>query len=673
MNKTIAVLLLLLAVGAAATFLIVGGGDDAKPPELPSAGAPTPEVTEPEPGATLTAREEEPAQQERTPANAREQVWTDDSGASQAQGIKGQIVDPDGQPIADNIVYLVEGASGNLIEQLKRTQQGAIVPPVARTTTDANGNFSLGVERISSLTYEVRAISNTYVDHIIPNITVTKGRWFDAGVIKLERGGVLQGRVTIKGSSGLPAPNAKVMVKANSLIPTFTPTPEREDGLVAEVDHTGFYRIENAPHGAVTVAAVAPGYARIEKPGVMVNKHRTNETNFELPPGLSIAGVVRDEEQQPIANVKIEAMAMSTRTPSKNVTRSDRDGKFEIIGLVDGPYLLTAHAKGFVRWQYKPIRAGETDVDIVMERQGAARLRVYDKNNRLLTGRYRVAVKRYFPAHEATGNAMGSNVIEPHAVRPDRSGVGRVEGLDPGSYMFQVDHDGHARSFSEAFTIAQGQEEPLLDVHLNTGGNIQGLVLGSQGEPLAGVTVETLPNEYGDNPFTQMFGSVIPTKVTRTKTKTNAKGEYRVSLLNEAVYQLKFTHPDHSDTSIKGLEVVAGEVTSVTQISMSRGTIVSGVVRVDGAPTAQVKVTVNVMPEPGMDRNLLTTFEAITDNNGKFTLAKRVPPGRYQAMAARQTTPNPLLQIADFHKTKQEFSIANGQATYNLQINIASQ
>ena len=64
--------------------------------------------------------------------------------------------------------------------------------------------------------------------------------------------------------------------------------------------------------------------------------------------------------------------------------------------------------------------------------------------------------------------------------------------------------------------------------------------------------------------------------------------------------------------------------------------------------------------------------EAITDNKGQFIFSKRIPPGRYQAMAARQTLENPLLQIADFAKTKQEFTLSTGHAKYQLNIQINS-
>ena len=308
-----------------------------------------------------------------------------------------------------------------------------MLPPVAQARTDEGGYFKLGVERTASLVYEIRVISEQFVDHVIPNLTITKASWYDAGVIQLERGAVLQGRVSIKGSNGLPAPNARVMLKANTLIPSFTVIPEREEGIVAVTDSTGFYRIENAPPGAANVAAVAPGYARIES-GKVIQAARTNEVDFELPPGLSISGFVQggDEARSPIPNVKIEALAMTAKATTKNVFRSERDGSFEIIGLVDGPYMLTATAPGYVRWQYKPIRAGETDVEIILEKQGSGKLRVYDKNGRLVTARYRVSVKRYFPEHNATGSGMGSTVIEPRAIRPDRAGICHHRGAGSG-------------------------------------------------------------------------------------------------------------------------------------------------------------------------------------------------------------------------------------------------
>src|SRR5262249_25530301 len=127
------------------------------------------------------------------------------------------------------------------------------------------------------------------------------------------------------------------------------------------------------------------------------------------------------------------------------------------------------------------------------------------------------------------------------------------------------------------------------------------------------------------------------------------------------------------DVSLRDNEVTAGPPTKIKQLVMQRGTQVTGVVRVDGAPAGQTKVTVTAIPDPSIPGATLFTAESISDAEGNFVVPKRMPPGHYNIMAARQTLANPILQIADFHKTRQEFTLAPGQQTYNVQINIPSQ
>jgi hypothetical protein len=86
-----------------------------------------------------------------------------------------------------------------------------------------------------------------------------------------------------------------------------------------------------------------------------------------------------------------------------------------------------------------------------------------------------------------------------------------------------------------------------------------------------------------------------------------------------------------------------------------------------------VKVTITAMGDPQVTNPSLFNCNAITGNDGTFVMNKRVPPGRYQVMAARQTLPNPLLQIADYHRSKQEITLGQGQETFFLTIAIASQ
>ena len=63
--------------------------------------------------------------------------------------------------------------------------------------------------------------------------------------------------------------------------------------------------------------------------------------------------------------------------------------------------------------------------------------------------------------------------------------------------------------------------------------------------------------------------------------------------------------------------------------------------------------------------------KAVTDEQGGFVLPRRLPPGRYQATAARQG--NPFLMVVDHNKTKQEFTVGSGMTEYPIHFQITSQ
>jgi hypothetical protein len=241
----------------------------------------------------------------------------------------------------------------------------------------------------------------------------------------------------------------------------------------------------------------------------------------------------------------------------------------------------------------------------------------------------------------------------------------------PDPYALQINARGYAMAFSEPFTISVDADSPLVTVVLNEGGVITGQVVAAGGQPLPGVNVETRPNDLDDNPFTNMFASLIPSKVTRTQVQTDAKGQFEIKLLNPGRYQLKVTHPDYVETYKKDNEVIVGQTLNPPPIITPIGCVLAGVVRVAGKPTGQVKVSDNSKTDPNSPLQRTAGFqcEAFTDNDGRYVMPKRLAPGLYEVMAAQQTLPNPLLQIVQFQKSKQEISVgAQGQFTIDFNL-----
>ncbi|MCC6669679.1 MAG: carboxypeptidase regulatory-like domain-containing protein [Planctomycetes bacterium] len=666
-GKTLLVLVALLAA-AVGVYLLSTGGEPEAPSGVPHQSRPSEEPKEPNrpPAQTVTRQEPKPA---TTPSGRRELVDDQKQAASYKQGFRGRVVDPSGAPVVNAKVFLMEGPGANIFATLTAIQKGAVFPPIARTETNEQGQYVLGVEQVvPDKTFEIRVLSDRYCDEKVPGLSLKEEVWYDVPQIQLKAGISVRGVVTVAGSNGVPVANAEVAVKVNSAFPDLSPTPGRERGVTVRTDASGNYRMDNVPPGLVSVSAVAAGYARAERQNLTLDPSGENRFDFELPQGVTIAGTVVDAAGKPISSARVRASAISSKTPSNEETRSANDGTFELIGLVEAPYKLEAMATGYVRGELVA-EPGKRDAMIVLEKQGMARIQVFGKNNRLVTN-YTLVVK----SHHAGQEYFGNTEIPPKTVQNPKDGIGFVEGIDPGAYVFEVVSRGYAKAFSDPFQVAIGVEPPLVQVYLNEGGILEGRAVGPDGQGLSGVTVETLPNHLDENPFTSMFAGLIPYMITRTSLVTGEDGKFRFTLLNAGTYQLKLSHPGAFTVFLKGNEVRTGEVTQVPTIRMDQGTVVSGTVRVDGAAAGQVKVTISTVTDPANPASTGGAFSdtVVSDNEGRFVFAKRVPPGRYQVMASRQTLPNPLMQIADFAKTKQEFELGRGQATHTLQIQITS-
>lgn len=689
MNTTARSLLLVLILalgvaGSAAVYFMMQGPPAPEPSPVAPETQPTeqPETPVESPSVTL-----EPSVRTE-PTTGRSELPAQPDAREAAQGFTGRVLAPNHAAVPDATVYLMEGVGSNdLLRMMAMVQSGVIRPPLATGRTGPDGAFRLGVAVFDpTRVYEFRVATEDHVELRLPNLRLTKeGEWFPLGNQVLQTGAVAAGRVTAQGSGGVGIPEATVTFRNASGFPDLSPTPGREGGISVTTDASGNYRATNIPVGVLHIAAVAPGYARMELQNVPISMEGTNDHNFDLPMGLSISGICVDPAGHPVANVKLTALAISSKTPGTSETRSRSDGKFELMGLVEGPYILTYMGEGFVRGEYKPAQAGEKDLQITLERLGIAKLQVFSKDNRLMSN-YQVSLKTF---HEQEGQAQyGNTELSGMRARPDKDGITTISGIAPNdrqSYVFQIEAAEHAMAFSDPFDVKIGMEPPFLIVRMNEGGILEGQVTNEVGAGLPGVQVQTMPNEYDENPFTKMFAGMIPVKITRTGVVTDGEGRYRLRLLNPGAYQLRFTHPKYFEVFQKNHQVVAGETTRVPTLQMQPGTMVTGTVLVDGAPGGQIKVTIANTP-PAADTNIqmpgatkqqspqMFHDEAFTDAEGMFTFTRRIPPGRYTIRAMRQSSnPSDIFRsMIDSLRSQQELELYQNETERKIQILIDS-
>ncbi len=675
-SKILLVLALLAVAATGAYFFLFADSDSPGPNAPPRPGTTAEDQGDPE---VVTRIATEPSTRAATRPDDRQPLRAEvrgDDGTSFDQGITGQLVDENGAPVPDAEVYLFEGVGANIFAAMIERQEGVVKPPLAQTVSDGNGLFRLGVREVEQgKTFELRAIGTLHADASRPNLTLFPGKWWDAGRVTMPRGILVTGRVTDQ-RNGAPIADAQVFLNGQSQQMLLGNTPGREQGITVRTDAAGQYRIENASAGVHTIGAVGVDYAQVEKPNVNIQGNQENAFDFELPPGMAIAGVVTDSAGIPVGGARIAAHAISAKTPLSRETRSLGDGTFELIGLVEGPYQLNVTAQGYVAAKEPAVQAGTLDTQIVMETQGRVRVRVVAANGREIN-QFNLTLKNWIPTQESVGNIPSFKTI---LVRPrdlDPQGYYELSGLNPSApnqYKLEIDHGRYAKNYSEPFDVVAGSNEPVtLTVTLSDGGRIAGQVVDENGQPLGGVTVSTLPNTYQDNALAEMFRVLIPFEVSRAHAKTGADGRFELERLYPAMYQLQFDHPEHFKLYEKDYEVLDGQVTDGGVIRMQRGTLLFGTVRVDGIPTAQVKVNVATKADP--DNPPATPFSAtaITNDQGEWVVPNRLPPGVYTAQAGRQAGPQHFFTtVLDFKQTQTDFTIHAGQAQLELPFQITS-
>ncbi|GAB4151875.1 MAG: hypothetical protein Fur0037_20600 [Planctomycetota bacterium] len=660
--KTVLLLLILAILGGGLYFLTTG--QEAPPSPIPPAATPDrPEVSPAQPRAAQ-------APQPSAPKTDRKVVEMDPASADQTapQGVKGRVLLPNGAPAVGVPVYLTKNLSSDPIGTWLANRTGRVIPPIASSVTGPDGRFALGVRDPTDI-YDLRVVPEDYPELDHRSIKLHEEDWYDTKDLILEQGSVVYGRVTDE-TTGAPVQNAVVSLVPTNLAHQMLAAPGRENGLVVAVDSSGGFRFQAAPRqGTISLSAEADGYARVEQTNLAIQPDQPNEFNLQLPRGLPIAGIVQDPKGVPIAGARVVATAISNKIPQTGEGMSGSDGRFRIPALRDGPYQLTASAPLYSEKTEKPVLAGDEQVVLTLEQQGSARVRVLDRQGRPVRS-FTLSLKRSFPK-----NPIGiGNVPEFRDVRimpPDFDGdFATVRGIPNGDFVFQITAQGHARTLSEPFTVLAGGTVPEVTVHLTLGGVLTGRVLDGRGNPVSGATVSTDINGglAADSEFFKIFAQFMPEKITKTSTRTDRAGRYRLPLLAFGDYMIRATHPQYCEGVALDLKVESETDIVVPDITLQHGTIIEGIATQGGQPRGQVKITIG----PPMDQTqqldpsgkpkAMFMATAISSGDGHYRFLKRVPPGTYAIHASAQAGDNnPFVTLIQMKQTERTLVVPPGQ------------
>ncbi len=239
-------------------------------------------------------------------------------------GVKGIVVDDEGKPVK------AFSARAEPVE----TDAGYEAPRTSfKTFSGANGGFEIGNLPPGSYTINVQAPGYRGVQ--AANIRVTAADISDVGVLKLQVGGALHGRVI--DSYGTPVPDATVTVIGGS-----SRLPGARGGAsatTATTDADGRFAFEGLRGGATKFRAAKPGYLGVDSDSIDPNT-LASDLVLRLGVGGMISGVVINGRRQPLGSVKVYLKG----DPKSAQTETDGQGRFAFDELPEGVYTVRTFA-----------------------------------------------------------------------------------------------------------------------------------------------------------------------------------------------------------------------------------------------------------------------------------------------------------------------------------------
>jgi RNA polymerase sigma-70 factor (ECF subfamily) len=298
--------------------------------------------------------------------------------------------------------------------------------------------------------------------------------------------------------------------------------------LVGQTDDSGWTfdsEYTTGTDGSLLADHLAPGHARIlvDRGGIGHGRIEAGKQDLQrvaIPNGVHVRGRVIDSDSRILADAVIELSYSSSANRAHEIARSGSDGLFE-IDSVEVKTSISARKPGWAPSFTQEIEGcvGDTvEIELVLPgRGGSLQGRVIGPEAKPIA----CASVSIGPLHRyavSLPNERRGTVPNMQHASTDADGRFHVDGLALGENSVVVDAIGFPRCTSQA--TVRDQECADLELHLEPGAVVRGVVSDPDGLPASNVTIEIQDTKLG----------------VRARTRSGATGSYVVERLPAGKY-----------------------------------------------------------------------------------------------------------------------------------------